>query len=70
MNEIRISGSIQRRLVETFSKGVVESTVHLRKLISINRLYYHGFLVTRQMAARRRRRCIKLVKDALKGIIR
>ena len=68
---IRLNESQRQQAVDIFSNGVVEATRHLRLLVSpVNRIYFHGIIVTRSMVAKRRRHCMKMVKDALKGIMR
>ncbi len=50
--------------------GVTTATRHLRMItLPHGRVYYHGFFVTKSMAAKRRRKCMKMVKNALNGII-
>ena len=68
---IRLNESQRQQAVDIFSRGVVEATRHLRLLVfPVNRIYFHGIIVTRLMAAKRRSCCMKMVKDALKGIMR
>ena len=67
---IRLNESQRLQIIGIFSSGVASATHHLQILVSpVNRIYYHGIIVTRLMAKKRRRHCIKMIKDALKGII-
>lgn len=68
---IRLNESQRQQAVKIFSGAVASTTRHLQMLVPpVNRIYYHGFFVTRSMVVKRRRRCIKMVKDALRGIVR
>lgn len=57
--------------VAIFAHGVRESALHIRKITSSGRNLFsrQGIEITLGMAIKRRRRCIQVIKQALRGFI-
>ncbi len=57
--------------VATFARGAYEANYHIRKILSTGRNLFTqaGTEITVGRAVKRRRRCIRVVKQALRGFI-
>ena len=68
---VRLNESQKSEVLSIFGHGAYESTLHIRKILSTGRNLFTrtGIEITLKTARRRRKRCMKVCNQALRGFI-